>query len=109
MAFEIATAVATPRRLPVGQHLSENPVGSDLAGDGGGGAGVVTGDHGDFQAHGLELGDRGNQVVLDRVSWGRTLRLRCVVVLHPRILSRRRFLTDLIAPRPGPAVAEDEG
>ena len=53
--------------LVLGQHLGQHPADADLAGDRGGGAGVVAGDHDDVDAEPAQRGDRGGRVVLDGV------------------------------------------
>src|SRR5208337_4722912 len=51
-----------------GQHLGQHSVDADLFGDRGSRAGVVAGDHGDLQPHGVQLTDHVDGVVFDGVS-----------------------------------------
>ena len=53
-----------------GQDFGEDAVDADLAGDGFGGSLIVTGDHGDFEATGLQRGDGGGGCGFESVADG---------------------------------------
>ena len=54
----------------LGQDLGQHPFDPDLAGDRGGGAGVVPGNHHDLQAQLAQGGDRRHGVVFNRIGHG---------------------------------------